>query len=386
MTGTGLAVKGIAVVAAAAVGLVLAVVVVLGPTVSSSAAGCTTVSSTSSAASSASGALPASGGALAGLDAEAQANARIVAAVVVARHLPARALVIVDAAALAESGLHNDDYGDAAGPDSRGILQQRDSWGPLSVRMDPAGAAGLFLDRLVNVAGWAGLDPWVAAQDVQVSAYDGQPRAANNYSSVVGGNYLAKTPQAIQLTEQLYTDPGLALVCSGGAAGSGGPVPITIPALPPAPVPYSGPAGGGPCDVPDGDGCIREATAHLRTAVEAAFPSAVRSVGCYSNRAGDHGTGAACDFMITTGGAAAGQDLVNGWTVAAWIRANAAALDVAYVIWYLRIWDARHPQPDDNAGWGQPYTGCSYCPVLQGDPSASHTNHVHVSISSPVTE
>ena len=380
MNGRGFAVKALACLLGVAVALVLVVVVVLDPASSSPAAGCTTVASTTS------GGIPvAAGGALAGLDGEAQANARIVAAVVVARRLPARALVVLDAAGLAESGLHNDDYGDAAGPDSRGILQQRDSWGPLAVRMDPAGAAGLFLDRLVNVAGWVQLDPWVAAQDVQASAYDGHPRAANNYSAVVGGNYLARTPLAIALTQHLYADPGLTLVC-GGASGSGGPVPVAIGALPAAPEPYTGPAGGGPCDVPDGGGCIREATAHLRAAVLAAFPAVVRSVGCYSERPGDHGTGAACDFMITTGAAAAGPALVNGWTVAAWVRANAAALDVAYVIWYLRIWDARHPQPDDNGGWGQPYAGCSYCPSILGDPSAAHTNHVHVSIQSPVTE
>jgi hypothetical protein len=382
MNGKGFAVKALACLLGLAAALALVVVVVLDPASSSSAAGCTAVASTTSGAT-----QVAAGGALAGLDGEAQTNARIVAAVVVARHLPARALVVLDAAALDESGLHNDDYGDEAGPDSRGILQQRDSWGPLSVRMDPAGAAGLFLDRLVNVAGWQGLDPWVAAQDVQVSAYDGHPRAANNYSTVVGGNYLAKTEQAIALTQELYADPGLTLICgSNGGSGGSGPVPVAIRALPAPPAPYTGPAGGGPCDVPDGGGCIREATAHLRAAVLAAFPAVVRSVGCYSGRPGDHGTGAACDFMITTGAAAAGQDLVNGWTVAAWLRANAAALDVAYVIWELRIWDARHPQPDDNAGWGQPYAGCSYCPSILGDPSAAHTNHVHVSIQSPDTE
>jgi hypothetical protein len=382
VTGQGLAVKAAAGLLALAVALVLLVVVVLDPASSSSASGCTAVSS----ASSRTPPPAATGGGLAGLDAEAQANARILAAVVVGRHLPARALVILDSAGLAESGLHSDDYGDAAGPDSRGILQQRDSWGPLAVRMDPAGAAGLFLDRLVNVADWQTVEPWVAAQDVQASAYDGHPRAVNNYSSVVGGNYLAKTPQAIALTQQLYGDPGLTLICGGGPSGSGGPVPVAIGTLPAAPAPYSGPAGGGPCDVPDAGGCIREATAHLRAAVLAAFPTMVRSAGCYSDRPGDHGTGVACDFMITTGPAAAGQDLVNGWTVAAWVRANAAALDVAYVIWYLRIWDARHPQPDDNGGWGQPYAGCSYCPSIIGDPSAAHTNHVHVSIQSPVTE
>jgi hypothetical protein len=377
VTGASVAVKALAGLSAAAVMLVLVVVVVLAPPNPSSATGCSTITSTGAATT---------GSALASLDEQAQANARIVAAVVMARRLPARALVVLDSAALAETGLHNDDYGDAAGPDSRGILEQRDSWGPRAVRMDPAGAAGLFLDRLVNIAGWAQLEPWVAAQDVQVSAYDGHPRAANNYSPVVGRNYLAKVSIGIALTQQLYEDPGLTLACGVGSSGSGGPVPIMIPALPAAPAPYAGPAGGGPCNVPDGDGCIREATAHLRVAVLAAFPTAVRSVSCYSDRPGDHGTGAACDFMISTGGTATGQDLVNGWTVASWVRANAAALDVAYVIWYLRIWDARHSRPDDNAGWGQAYTGCSYCPSIVGDPSASHTNHVHVSIQSPVTE
>lgn len=377
MTGTSLVVKALAGLLATAVMVVLVVVVVLVPPGSSSATGCSTRTSTGAGTA---------GSALARLDQQAQANARVVAAVVVARKLPARALVVLYASALTETGLHNDEYGDAAGPDSRGILEQRDSWGPLTVRMDPAGAAGLFLDRLANLAGWAQLEPWVAAQDVQVSAYDGHPRAANNYSPVMGGNYLAKTPLAIALTQQLYEDPGLTLACGSGFSGPAGPVPIVIPALPAAPAPYGGPAGGGPCDVPDGGGCIREATAHLRAAVLSAFPTAVRSVGCYSDRPGDHGTGAACDFMITTGSIATGQDLINGWTVAAWVRANAAGLDVAYVIWYLRIWDARHPQPDDNAGWGQPYTGCSYCLSIVGDPSASHTNHVHVSIQSPVTE
>jgi hypothetical protein len=378
----------------AAAALVLVPLVILQPT-DSAAASCTTISTSTAgppaASASATGPTPAHssspGNALASLDQQAQTNARIVTAVVVARRLPARALAIVLMTALAESGLHNDDYGDAAGPDSRGILQQRDSWGPLAVRMDPAGATGLFLDRLVNLADWASMPPWVAAQQVQVSAFDGHPSAANDYSSVVGGNYLAKAAVALAITQQLFGDPGLSLSCpTGGAPGSAGPVPVTLTGLPEPPGAYAVPAGGGPCDVPDGGGCIREATAHLRAAVLAAFPTQIRSVGCYSDRPGDHGTGVACDFMLTNGAAATGQDYLNGWQLAAWVRTNAAQLGVAYVIWYLRIWDSRHPQPDDNAGWGQPYDGCSYCPSVIGDPSAAHTNHVHVSIRSSVTE
>lgn len=356
--------------------VVLPLVVLQGP--DSAAAGCAVVGVPASTAQ--------PGQTLAGLDEQAQTNARILAAVVGARKLPARALAVVLMAALAESGLHNDDYGDAAGPDSRGILQQRDSWGPLQIRMDPAGAAGLFLDRLVNLAGWVDLAPWVAAQRVQGSVYDGQPRAANDYSAVVGGNYLAKASMALTITQQLYGDPGLSLSCGTIAAGPTGPVPVDLGQLPAPPAGYPYPADGGACDVPDGGGCIREATAHLRAAVLAAFPTAVRSVACYGDRPGDHGTGVACDFMITTGPRASGQDYLNGWQVAAWVRANAASLGVAYVIWYLRIWDSRHPAPDDTGGWGQPYDGCSYCPSVIGDPSAAHTNHVHVSIRSSVTE
>jgi hypothetical protein len=36
-------------------------------------------------------------------------------------------------------------YGDAAGPDSRGLFQQRAPWGPVSVRLDPRGSTRMFL-------------------------------------------------------------------------------------------------------------------------------------------------------------------------------------------------------------------------------------------------
>ena len=36
-------------------------------------------------------------------------------------------------------------YGDQAGPDSRGLFQQRAAWGPLSVRLDPRGSTRMFL-------------------------------------------------------------------------------------------------------------------------------------------------------------------------------------------------------------------------------------------------
>lgn len=65
------------------------------------------------------------------------------------RGLPQEAWVIAVATAMAESTLRQVGHGDAAGPDSRGLFQQRSSWGPESVRMDPKGSAHLFYDRLV---------------------------------------------------------------------------------------------------------------------------------------------------------------------------------------------------------------------------------------------
>lgn len=102
-----------------------------------------------------------------------RSNAAAIIAEGRARGLPDRALVIAVATAMQESRLINVDHGDAAGPDSTGLFQQRDPWGPRAVRMDPKGAAGLFYDHLVAVPGWETMPATVAAQRVQRSAFPG---------------------------------------------------------------------------------------------------------------------------------------------------------------------------------------------------------------------
>lgn len=72
--------------------------------------------------------------------------------------------------AMGESSLQVLDYGDLAGPDSRGLFQQRDSWGPLEVRMDPYGSAQLFYERLIGVEHRDVLQPTIAAHRVQRNA------------------------------------------------------------------------------------------------------------------------------------------------------------------------------------------------------------------------
>lgn len=163
-------------------------------------------------------------GSATGLTEEQLANATAVLGVVQQRGLTAGDAVIAIMTALTESSLRNVDYGDLAGQDSRGLFQQRDSWGSLEVRMDPAGATGLFLDRLTAPAlkqyeGYGKLQtvainqegadsrgkypPWRVAQSVQIS------------EAPMGENYRAKYAQAVRIVaemfgEQVYADARVA--------------------------------------------------------------------------------------------------------------------------------------------------------------------------------
>ncbi len=99
------------------------------------------------------------------------------------RGLPDQAMVVAIATAMQESALRvlanlavpaSYDFphdGEGADHDSVGLFQQRQSWGPTEVLMDPAGSAGLFYDKLEAIDGWQDLPVTVAAQKVQVSAY-----------------------------------------------------------------------------------------------------------------------------------------------------------------------------------------------------------------------
>ena len=72
--------------------------------------------------------------------------------------------------AIGESSLRNVNYGDKAGPDSRGVFQQRTNWGSLKSRMDPYSAAKAFYLRLLGLPGWQDMTPTQAAHIVQGNA------------------------------------------------------------------------------------------------------------------------------------------------------------------------------------------------------------------------
>ncbi|MBC7630551.1 endonuclease/exonuclease/phosphatase family protein [Aeromicrobium sp.] len=82
----------------------------------------------------------------------------------------ARGQTIAVMTAMGESSLTVLNRGDTSGPDSRGLFQQRDSWGTLADRMDPTASATLFYRALLRVEGWADLEPTLAAHRVQRNA------------------------------------------------------------------------------------------------------------------------------------------------------------------------------------------------------------------------
>lgn len=74
--------------------------------------------------------------------------------------------------AMGESGLRVLDHGDAAGPDSRGLFQQRDNgaWGTYEDRMDPHRSSVMFFEVLQGLTDRSNLEPTIAAHRVQRNA------------------------------------------------------------------------------------------------------------------------------------------------------------------------------------------------------------------------
>ncbi|WP_294568094.1 hypothetical protein [uncultured Arthrobacter sp.] len=137
-------------------------------------------------------------------------NAALIAGVAVVRGLPARAASIAIATAVQESRLENIDYGDDAGPDSRGLFQQRPSqgWGTEAQVMDPLYAAGAFYDALVRIPGYETLPITDAAQRVQRSAYptayaDHEPEGRAFASALTG-----QSPAALTCVLRKASGPG----------------------------------------------------------------------------------------------------------------------------------------------------------------------------------
>lgn len=112
------------------------------------------------------------GGTVAGYSGTQLTNAAAIINTGQALGMDVRAQTIAVMTAMGESALAVVDHGDAAGPDSRGLFQQRanGAWGTYADRMDPATSATNFYRALAAVPGWSDLPPTLAAHQVQHNA------------------------------------------------------------------------------------------------------------------------------------------------------------------------------------------------------------------------
>lgn len=276
---------------------------------------------------------------------EQMSNAAAIVNAGAALGLSARDQTIGVMTAIGESTLRVLDYGDAAGPDSRGLFQQRanGAWGTLADRMDPTISATNFFKALAQVQGRDQLSPTQVAHAVQ--------RNANP------DHYTPFWDPATQIVAQLAGDPNLAASLSGQGVtcGTGGPVPAGM-------VTDCPPSGMG------SEARLQVTALNLLRCIHATFPQ-IRDIGGYRANAIDmqgHPAGLGLDVMIPGWNTPAGLELGN--QVAAWLQAHTVELNVKYLIWRQRHWEPK-------SGWR--------AMADRGDPTANHMDHVHITVWPP---
>ncbi|WP_250443997.1 M23 family metallopeptidase [Actinotalea sp. C106] len=111
-------------------------------------------------------------GVVAGYSGEQLANAAVILRAGADLEAGARDQAIAVMTAMGESGLRVIDHGDAAGPDSRGLFQQRDNgaWGSYADRMDPYTSATSFYRAMLAIPEREGLAPTIVAHRTQRNA------------------------------------------------------------------------------------------------------------------------------------------------------------------------------------------------------------------------
>ena len=228
--------------------------------------------------------------------------------------------------AMGESDLVVLDQGDAAGPDSRGLFQQRDdgAWGTYEERMDPFTSATSFFQALMKVEDRDTLEPTLAAHRVQ--------RNADPY------HYAKYWQSAVEIVQ------GLAGVTSTPASKTQEVSRYSL-------------------------GPVQPQTAAVANTLGAQF--GITTVGGWRDPATEvydpqgHPAGLALDFMT--------NDIPDGTTVgdrlADHITTHATDLGVSYVIWRQRIWS-----PDRAAEGWRPMAD-------RGSPTQNHMDHVHLSLT-----
>lgn len=159
---------------------------------------------------------------VAGYAGEQLANAAAIVDAGYALGVPRHGQTVAVMTAMGESGLRVLDHGDAAGPDSRGLFQQRanGAWGSYADRMDPATSATNFYRALLAVPGWQALPPTLAAHEVQRNAdpYHYERwwgSAVAVVDSLVAGAPACRSPAVADVAAAGWTRPSSGPVTSG---------------------------------------------------------------------------------------------------------------------------------------------------------------------------
>lgn len=265
-------------------------------------------------------------GPIAGFAGEQLANAAHIMAAASSLGLTVRDQQIGVMTAIGESTLRILDYGDTAGPDSRGLFQQRDNgaWGTYEQRMDPYQSALSFYRVLETITDRDRMEPTLVANAVQ--------RNADPY------HYAKYWQSAVEIVQ------GLAGVTSRPASRTEEVSRYSL-------------------------GPVQPQTAAVANTLGAQF--GIITVGGWRDPATEvydpqgHPAGLALDFMT--------NDIPDGTTVgdrlADHITTHATDLGVSYVIWRQRIWS-----PDRAAEGWRPMAD-------RGSPTQNHMDHVHLSLT-----
>ncbi len=272
-----------------------------------------------------------------------------------------RAVYLALVAAVGESDLININYGDNAGPDSRGLFQQRLNWGTLTQRMNPVWAAGAFMlgphqqgsGGLLDLPGWRDLAPTTAIHRVQNN------RDPNHYTAFEARAREIASEAGIALDAP--AGPADVVTNAAGAADSSCPAGTSDELSGScAPTQMAGETQG---LTPDALLVLRCVAGHF---------SQVQSIGTYPGHQPDMSR--AVDIMIPGDyQSPAGQAL--GQSIAEWLQQSASQLGIDYVIWREHIWSTQRARE----GWRQCGTAAATC-YAGDDDSAAHRDHVHVSV------
>lgn len=277
--------------------------------------------------------------------------------------------------AMGESSLTVMDSGDTAGPDSRGLFQQRDNgaWGTYEDRMDPARSSEMFFEAMEQVD--EDLRNVTDAQSasrlahtVQINAdpyhyepyWDDAERVVHELADIAITSVTASAQECTPIGEVgMGGDPQISLDC--------GPV---------------------RSEVTDSTCTIYSAMMH-----EFGDFLQIYGVGCWRDEQGsDHATGRACDYMVAPGGTSpTPQDHQQTVAIVQWLMDNHEALNLYYIIYDEAIWTESR---DAHGSWEQVkradhnysrryFLDAGMCD-WSDDPQAcattmAHIDHIHVS-------